>query len=80
LRRRGRNTVALSQRRRLTGVAINGERARVLMREVVCAASDAIPDGVELEIVGRGRWWVLRKVDPANPAGKVVAHTVLNDG
>ena len=61
-------------------MAINGERARVLMREVVRAASDAIPDGVDLEIVGRGRWWVLRKVDPANPAGKVVAHTVLNDG
>jgi hypothetical protein len=40
------------ERRRLTAVAINGERAQILRRGVLRAASDADPDGVESEIVG----------------------------
>lgn len=50
-------------------MALHGERAIAAVRAVVDAASDVLPHDVRLEIVGHGRWWTLRKVDPANTPG-----------
>ncbi len=54
-------------------MALHGDRAIAAAEAVVAAAAGLMPDGVQLEVVGHGRWWTLRKIDPANPPGVLSA-------